>query len=421
MARHDYTHLSLAERKAIELGIRNGSTKAAIAQTIGKDETTVAKEIRKHRIIRPRDISRFPCICKFRSGCKIREGSCTPSCSSYIPATCKRRDRSPGACNGCPRISPCPLDKYFYSAEQADRVYRETLVDSREGVNLSAKQAAEMEAIIAPLIRQGHSPYVIVRNHPELGISEKTLYNYIEARVFQSILDLDLYKKVKYNKQSKDVPTLKVRKDSSHYNGRTYSDYKAFIESNPSVGIVQMDTVEGVKGGKTLHTIHFVDHHFMIGFICPSKEAIHIQNNIDWLYENLGHDNFTKLFPVCLVDRGSEFTNPRAIECSKNGSRRTNIFYADPQHSWHKAEIESNHRYIRMIIPKGIPLDDLTQNHVFTLFSHINSAPREELRGRTPYACMEFFYTKKILDTLNIQEIPFDDVVLKPYLLKTIK
>ena len=45
----DATHLTLDRRKIIEAGIGNGATKADIGRTIGKDATTVAKEIRKHR------------------------------------------------------------------------------------------------------------------------------------------------------------------------------------------------------------------------------------------------------------------------------------------------------------------------------------------------------------------------------------
>ena len=65
--------------------------------------------------------------------------------------------------------------------------YRTTLIDSREGVNLTVQEAKQMAAIIAPLLKHGQSPYQIVTNHPELGISEKTLYNYIENGVFHEI------------------------------------------------------------------------------------------------------------------------------------------------------------------------------------------------------------------------------------------
>lgn len=44
----DITHLNLEDRRIIETGIRNGSTKTAIATTIGKDNSTVGKEIKLH-------------------------------------------------------------------------------------------------------------------------------------------------------------------------------------------------------------------------------------------------------------------------------------------------------------------------------------------------------------------------------------
>ena len=42
------THLTPEERRIIETGIRNGSTKTVIAKTIGKDNSTVGKEIKLH-------------------------------------------------------------------------------------------------------------------------------------------------------------------------------------------------------------------------------------------------------------------------------------------------------------------------------------------------------------------------------------
>ena len=43
-----FSHLTLEERRIILTGISNGSTKSAIAKTIGKDRSTVAKEIRSN-------------------------------------------------------------------------------------------------------------------------------------------------------------------------------------------------------------------------------------------------------------------------------------------------------------------------------------------------------------------------------------
>lgn len=46
-----FSHLTLEERRIILTGIVNGSTKTAIAMTIGKDKSTVGKEIKLHRAL----------------------------------------------------------------------------------------------------------------------------------------------------------------------------------------------------------------------------------------------------------------------------------------------------------------------------------------------------------------------------------
>lgn len=50
-------HLTLEDRKQIPSGVEEGLSKAAIAHTIGKDPTTVAKEITRHRALTPATIS----------------------------------------------------------------------------------------------------------------------------------------------------------------------------------------------------------------------------------------------------------------------------------------------------------------------------------------------------------------------------
>ena len=44
-----------------------------------------------------------------------------------------------------------------------------------------------MADIVGPLLKQGQSPYQILANHPELGICEKTLYNYVENDIFYHV------------------------------------------------------------------------------------------------------------------------------------------------------------------------------------------------------------------------------------------
>lgn len=184
-----FSHLTLEERRIILTGIKNGSTKTAIARTLGKDKSTIGKEIKLHRALTHK--FGLPLECENYKKCPF-ERNCTPDCPNYSPFHCSRRDRSPGACNGCTNWTRCRFDKYQYSPEEAQKDYRTTLVDSRQGVNLTAKEAQAIAAIAGPLLKQGQSPFQIVTDHPELGICEKTLYNYIEGDVLHEIAGISV-------------------------------------------------------------------------------------------------------------------------------------------------------------------------------------------------------------------------------------
>ncbi|MGL6201009.1 MAG: helix-turn-helix domain-containing protein [Lachnospiraceae bacterium] len=43
--------MTLEERRIIKAGIRNDSTKVAIARTLGKNKSTIGKEIKLHRYL----------------------------------------------------------------------------------------------------------------------------------------------------------------------------------------------------------------------------------------------------------------------------------------------------------------------------------------------------------------------------------
>lgn len=68
---------------------------------------------------------------------------------------------------------------------------------------------------------------------------------------------------------------------------------------------------------------------------------------------------------------------------------------------------------MRTIIPNKKSIKHLTQKDIDLMFSHINSAPRKSLNGRTPYEAFEFLYGNEILEKLNIQKIEKDTVTLK--------
>lgn len=421
---NSFSHLTLEERRIIHTGIVNGSTKTAIAQTIGKDKSTVGKEIKLHRTLTHK--CKMPLECNNYRKCLFNR-QCSLVCPEYDPFRCSRRDRSPGACNGCPKWSYCRFDKYQYSPEDAQRDYHITLVDSREGVNLTSQEAKNMADIIKPLLKQGQSPFQIITNHPELGISEKTLYNYIENDVFHEIAGItvmDLRRQVSRRISKKKSKGYKKRVDRKYLHGRTYKDYKAYLSDNPNVFVTQMDTVYNDEtNGPFIQTFKFVNAGLLFGIYHETKTAQAMKEGVDLLESILGTVIFRKYVHVLLTDRGSEFTAADAMETASDGTRRTRVFYCDPMQSGQKGTLENKHIELRYVIPKGTDLRALglvDQNALNLTLSHVNSAPVEMLGGKSPLELADFMYHDlyERLDAFGIHKIEKDKVILKPYLLK---
>lgn len=415
-------HLTVQERIIIEKGIENGSTKAAIALTIGKDKSTVGKEIKKHRELVHK--SSYKINCANMKNCS--HNHVCDNCADFKPFTCNRRDRSPGACNGCSKYTHCRYDKYRYKADFSHKKYREDLVDSRTGINMSYEECKAMADIIVPLIKAGHSPYHIVTNHPELNISEKTLYNYIENGIFREfgLLDIDLRIKTKRKITKKASNKYKKREDKKYLNGRTYDDFINYTAENKNLSVVEMDTVyNNGSTGPFMQTFKFLDYSFMFIVYQEEKTAKSMVEGVDFLEKILGKDLFSEEVTIIKTDRGSEFCDAEGFEKEENESRRTRIFYCDPMASGQKGSLENNHKEIRYIYPKENDLKDLglnSQEKANLIVSHINSQSKEHLKGKSPLEVMEFMNPalyQKFKD-FGIERINKDNIVLKPYLLK---
>ena len=422
--KNSFSHFTLEERRIIFTGITNGSTKTAIAQTIGKNNSSVGKEIKLHRSLTHK--CNLPLECDAYRKCPHGR-NCTSDCPDYVPFHCSRRDRSPGACNGCPNWSKCRFNKYTYSPEDAQMDYRTTLIDSRQGVNLTVQEAKQMATIIKPLLAQGLSPYQILQIHPELNISEKTFYNYIEGDVFHEIAGItvmDLRRQVSRKLPKKKANSYKKRQDRKFLQGRTYRDYQEYLTENPDVFVVQMDTVYNDEtNGPFIQTFKFLCAGILFAVLHESKTAASMKEGVDLLENILGTELFRKYVHILLTDRGPEFSAADAMETSANGTHRTRVFYCDPMQSGQKGSLENNHVELRYILPKGTDLCALgltDQDSLNLALSHVNSSPVEKLGGKSPLELADFMYHDlyEKLHLFGIRQIDKDRILLKPYLLK---
>lgn len=340
---------------------------------------------------------------------------CNTKCDRYEPEICSRVLKSPYVCNGCGRRPECSLEKTFYFASEADQAYRMKLTESRSGISYSEEELALLDSIISPLIKQGQSPHhIYVNNRDSMLTSERTIYNLIDAGLI-SARNIDLPRKVKY-KPRKGKLHFKV--DKACRIGRDYQCFLKFMEEHPDMPVIELDSVEGIKGGKVLLTVHFVKCEVMLAFLRDCNTARSVTDVFNMMYNGLGGDEFRRIFKLLLADNGSEFSNPTAIEYDADGQRRTMMYYCDPSAPYQKGSAERNHEFIRCFIPKGKDLGKYSQQDITLMMNHINSYSRESLGDKSPYEVFRFFYGDALLSLLNCKTIPHNEVTLNNSIFK---
>lgn len=424
-------HLTIEDRIYIQNELDKGTSFKDIARFLCKDPTTISKEVKARRasdwfhkgtFLNAKNFctKRFRCkktnACNKILLCGVKCASC-PTCNQTCPdfqkERCSKLDRAPYVCNGCSKkINHCTIaHKYTYNARFADWKYRECLKDSRSGIAMTRQELHKKDKIITPLIAQGQSPYQIVANHPELNLSVRSVYNYLDMGLLTA-RNVDLKRKVKFKPRKVHKSQISDRRV---FNGRTYADFQQLhLES-----FVEMDTVHSAVGSsKTLLTFFFTREKLFLAFLMNRNTEGSVRLVLDRLEKRFGTFDFLTLFEYILTDRGAEFGDPDSLETGVTGIQRTNIYYCDPMRSGQKGSIEQAHTMLRMILPKRTTFEFLTQWDVNLITSHINSTPRESLNGRTPYDVALEAFGEDVLKAFQLRRIDPDKVILTPKLIR---
>ena len=85
-----------------------------------------------------------------------------------------------------------------------------------------------------------------------------------------------------------------------------------------------------------------------------------------------------------------------------------------------KCRVGRTYEEIRRVLVKGVSFDALMQDDIAKMLSHVNSAPRPSLDGKSPYEAFVSFYgerAKEFLEKLGIFRIPPEKIILDPILL----
>ncbi len=208
MKNQHYQHLTIEQRIGIQECLSHGMSFKDIAKRIGKDQTTVSREVKRHVVIKSTSVNR------------------TSVEGSHLNEPCKLLLKAPFVCNPCKhRHRICAFDKHVYSARDAHKAYESNLRAAREGIPLNKESFYENDRIITEGIRSGQHLYHVLKTH-NLSVSIPTVYRHLK-KGNMSVSAVEFPRLVKFKPRAHAYAPY-VPKASKV--GRTYADFKLFKE-----------------------------------------------------------------------------------------------------------------------------------------------------------------------------------------------
>lgn len=282
----NYNQLNSNQRETIQILLNKGKSFTEIGKAIGKDRTTISKEIRRNRYIKSNFYDAFD----------------IKGINQAIDK-CDKLKHKPYVCNTCPNKNFCNKHHLYYEYRIAEEHYQDNLINSRSGIDITPNTINDIESQIVPLIKnKKQSVNQVYINHSDiLYFSKSTFYKYVDIGVF-SLTNSDLPKKIRYKKRKHKYSNNKNKRELSLLKGRKYENFIEFSSNHPKMNIVEMDTVIGKRNdSKCLLTLYIRKTHFMFIFLLNKKDSASVNAKINFIKETLGIKLYSKVFRIFLL------------------------------------------------------------------------------------------------------------------------
>lgn len=324
-------HISPEERTKIEGYVQIGMKAAQIAAALGRDRSTIYKELRR------------------------------------------------GAYN---RKTTDLIEYTSYSAEIAQKDY-ECKATAKGPSFKVGKDFRFVDFIEKKILEDGYSPAAALAavklegRHFETSICVKTLYNYIDKNFFLDLRNKHLLIKGKKKEKKKEQPKMRAKRPLC----ASIEERPSEINDRLSFGHWEMDTVVGKAkgGGPVLLVLTERLTRYELIMKIESKTTKEVVQSLNRIERNLGA-RFSRVFQTITVDNGSEFMDTGGMEKScRRKKSRTKVYYCHPYSSWERGSNENVNGIIRRFIPKGTPIDNYTDKEIARIQEWINNYPRKIL------------------------------------------
>lgn len=232
-------------------------------------------------------------------------------------------------------------------------------------------------------LREGWSPDAIAGRlplvHPGESVSYETIYRYIYSRrmrrfEYWQYLTLGRKKRRKKNGRS-------VHRDSKIPGSISIDLRPEIVSSRSRVGDWETDNIIGKLTDKTALSVT-VERVTKLTLLTKLLDRLAVTKR-DALIRRLGI--LPKEIRLTLTtDNGSENSLHKQISESLD----LLMFFCHAYASWEKGTVENQNGRIRRYIPKGISIDDISEEYIKEVEKRINSIPRKCLGYLTPYEKM---------------------------------
>ena len=287
------SHMDKTTRQIIKDSLDGGERDLGVlAARLGRDRTTICREIRKRRIF--------------------------PAGRASSDSECPLLFSPPYVCNGCAKRQHCRMGKCWYDAEAAQAQYRKDLVESRKGVDMPSRELARMNTLLYEGVARGQSVHHVVATHrDDFTVCEKTIYNLINANILAVKRHHLPEAACRKSRPRKSKPRQhKVERNCRA--GRTYDDYRAFLAGHPGACVVEMDSVLGGREGSLLLTFNFNCCGLMLAFLRDAK--CFVKNLIlNGVSDSYLHSKLVKPHRIVMVSDGKALTAFAILTLDKLG------------------------------------------------------------------------------------------------------
>ena len=362
-----FKHLTPEDRISIEILHTAGFNNAFIGAFVGKDRSSIKREIDKNAI-------------------EIWDINSTKS----------------------PYKEKKQINIKYYSSEKAQKNAEENKLKNRKKCKLDRYPNLKW-AVVALLKEKNidYSPDVIANlskegkiKDAETSIGTNAIYRAVKARKYVLTIN-DLPHGRGYFKKQNNNPHTQTKEISERKKEISIEVMPEEIKNKETDTHFEGDSVVGVKKGthQTLITLVNTASQFLLIRRSENKTGQATVNVLDKLEEEI--PQLSEIMESLLLDNGIEFSKiEEMMRSSKDKEKkRFQIYFTHPYASYERGCNENKNRLIRRYFKKGKQVEDLSDEDILNIARKINNMPRKALGYRTPLEVFENNLKKKGIDT----------------------